>query len=68
MSKQPMEITNSDIQEKVFLNDNYQIVSEEEATLVRFRLKNGNTFYGYPVREKPVKVVLNSKKDYQNAS
>lgn len=63
-----IDIAPSEIVEKVYLNDNYQLVSEKDATLVRIRLKDGRTLYGYPNKDKPVKVVLGSDKDSQDAS
>lgn len=56
-----MNYQDSDIEEKVFLNENYQIVDEKDADYIRLRLKNGNVIYGTLSKSKPaVRVMLKS--------
>lgn len=59
-------IQDSEIVEKVFLDENYQLVDEKDAYAVRVRLKDGRTFYGIPDKKRPdARVVLKTEKDFQ---
>jgi hypothetical protein len=60
------DIKDSEIAEKVFLNEDYQLVDEKDAYAVRLRLKDGRTLYGLPSKKRPdAKVVLMTEKDFQ---
>jgi hypothetical protein len=59
-------ILQEEIEEKVFLNNKYQLVEESKADMIRIRLKDGRTLYGVVNRDRPdARVILKMEKDFQ---